>query len=201
MATDLSIDQPYDEQSLIAKLSEDDLHAFTVIYNTYWRRIYALGLDYLKSSEAAEDVVQDLFLKLWSIRKTLPEVRSFRPFFLVMARNMMISHLRKRMIHSELKEESWEQAGHEFLQPDYLLTMKEYRKIMEEGIDLLPSQQQRAFRLSRENGMTYEQIAEAMGISPLTVRTHMSKALVALRQYLLSRSIHLAIALVLLSEK
>lgn len=197
----LTIDQPYDEQSLISRISTDDLHAFTIIYNTYWKRIYQLGVDYLKSPQAAEDMVQDIFLKLWSVRKTLPEVRSFRPYFLVMARNMMISHLRRKIAYAGLEEEGAEQASHEFLQPDNLLTLKEYRQIMEEGIDQLPLQQQRAFRLSRENGMTYEEIASVMDISPLTVRTHMSKALGALREYLLSRSIHVAIVLVLLAEK
>jgi RNA polymerase sigma-70 factor (ECF subfamily) len=197
----LSPSPPYDEKELLLRVAGGDAKAFTALYDQYWNRIYSLARVYFKSAQAAEDLVQEVFLKVWTIRRTLPEVRSFRPFLLVMARNMLISHLRKAVFHVGLEEEYDALPEEDFLQPDKQLTLKEYRELLQEAVSALPPQQQQAYRLSRDSGRNYEEIAKEMQLSPLTVRTHISKALAFIRQYLLDRAVHVALILVLLSGK
>jgi RNA polymerase sigma-70 factor (ECF subfamily) len=197
----LPVSQPYNERELLLCVANGDANAFTQLYDHYWNRIYSLARVYFKSAQTAEDVVQEVFLKVWLSRHTLPEVRAFRPFLLVMARNIFISKLRGTVFHVELGEDEAGLPPDDYLQPDYQLTMKEYHQLLNEAINALPAQQQRAYRLSRDGGKTYEEIAEKMQISPLTVRTHMSKALASIRQFLIDRSVHLAIIFLLLPRK
>lgn len=185
---------------MLLRVAEGDEQAFSWLYNQYWDRIYSLARVYFKSAGAAEDIVQEVFLKVWAIRKTLPEVRSFRPFLLVMARNMMISNLRKTVFHVELGNEGNILPDEDFLQPDNQLTLKECERLLQEAVNALPSQQQRAYRLSRNSSKSYDEIAEEMQISPLTVRTHISKALASIRQFLLNRTVHLLLGWLMLQE-
>jgi RNA polymerase sigma-70 factor (family 1) len=197
----LDINKPYEENELLLRIAKDDAEAFAQLYDHYWNRIYSLARVYLKSSQTAEDLVQEIFLKIWSGRKTLGEVRSFRPFLLVMARNMIISHLRKTVFLYELGDEDYTRSAEDFLQPDHLLTLKESALLLQEAVDSLPAQQKRAYRLSRDSGKSYAEIAQDMQISPLTVRTHISQALAFLRRYLHSCSLPAKFLMLLLSGK
>ena len=177
-----------EDLQLLKLLQEEDRLAFAEIYNRYWKRIYTMALTYLKSSEAAQDAVQDVFFKLWTGRESLSQVRDFRPYLFVSARNMVISSLRNKIFHVYLDEE--EEIEEEILLPERQFSYKESVDLLHKAVDQLPNQQRKAYKLSRNEGMTYEEIAEVMGISRLTVRTHISKAIQFIRKYLTGNAIN-----------
>ncbi len=102
--------------------------------------------------------------------------------------------MRNKVFHLYLNSE--EQVEEEALLPEMQLSYKEAVNLLHNAIAMLPPQQQRAYLLNRNEGMRYEQIAGEMGISPLTVRTHISKALSFIRQYLVDNAVHPVILIV-----
>lgn len=185
--------QNLDDRELVQLLREENQDAFAEIYYRYWKRIYALALSYLKSPEAAQDIVQEAFVKIWLNREYLLQVKEFRPYLFVIARNLVISELRKTVFHSTL--DPGEKLEEELYLPDSQLSYKESVRLLHQAIELLPPQQQRAYQLSRNEGKRYEDIALEMGISRLTVRSHMTKAIDFIRNYLKERSVHPVILL------
>jgi RNA polymerase sigma-70 factor (family 1) len=175
-----------DDNELLSFLREENEGAFAEIYHRYWKRIFTKALSYTRSPEAAEDIVQDVFIKIWINKDRLLHVREFRPFLFVSARNLIINSLRNQVFHVSLDPE--EQLEEETLLPERQLSYKESINLLRKAIDLLPPQQQRAYRLSRDEGMRYTEIAQEMGISPGTVRIHMSKALSFIRKYLTDKA-------------
>lgn len=185
-----------DDIELIKILQEENEEAFAELYNRYWKRIYTMALSYTRSPEAAQDIVQDVFLKIWIKKENLLQVREFKPFLFVTARNLIISSLRNRVFHVNLDPD--EQVEEETFLPERQLSYKESVGLLHKAIDLLPPQQQRAYRLSRNEGMRYEDIAQEMGISALTVRTHITKALRFIRKYLTDNAVHPVLLLMIL---
>jgi RNA polymerase sigma-70 factor (family 1) len=185
-----------DDIELLKFLQEENEEAFAELYNRYWKRIYTMALTYTKSPEAAQDIVQDVFLKIWIKKENLLQVREFKPFLFVTARNLIISSLRNQVFYVTLDPE--EGIEEDTLLPEKQLSYKESLDLLHKAIELLPPQQQRAYQLSRNEGMRYEDIAQEMGISPLTVRTHITKALSFIRKYLTDNAVHPVLLLMIL---
>lgn len=184
------------DTELLQLLLQEDDEAFAELYNRYWKRIYTMALTYTKSPEAAQDIVQDVFLKIWIKKENLLQIREFKPYLFVSARNLIISSLRNQVFHVNLDPD--EQIEEEMLLPEKQLSYKESVNLLHKAIDLLPPQQQRAYQLSRNEGLRYEDIAQEMGISPLTVRTHITKALSFIRKYLTDNAVHPVLLLMIL---
>ena len=170
------------------RISQGDETAFAELYSRYWKAVYTQALHYMKSPQAAQDIVQDVFLKIWANRENLGHIREFRPYFFVTARNIIISNLRNTVFHQYLTDD--DQQEESILLPERMLSFKESVDILHRAIETLPPQQQKAYRLSRNEGLSYEEIAREMGISRLTVRTHITKALSFIRNYLAEKSVH-----------
>lgn len=157
-----------------------------------------MALLYIKSPQAAQDIVQDVFLKIWIQKENLLLIREFKPYLFVTARNIIISSLRNKVFHEYLNDD--EQQEESILLPERKLLFKESVRLLREAVGMLPQQQQMAYKLSRE-GMSYEEIAQQMGISRLTVRNHISKALDYLRKCLTDNSVHPIVLLIALFSK
>ncbi|MDB5230817.1 MAG: hypothetical protein JWN76_1622 [Chitinophagaceae bacterium] len=174
----------YEETKLICLLAEDSQYAFQVLYDRYCNRIYQVSMRYLKSPVLAQEVTQDVFLKLWFERKNLRKDQSPEAWLYTVAKNNVLNRLKKiarewRAL-SKLKDTGGEveNVGPAKLQDS------EYEQLLRDAFNKLPLQQQKVFYLARYEGLTYEQIATNLEISPLTVKTHMSRALDNIREYM-----------------
>lgn len=173
----------YEEGKLLQLVAANDCDAFAELVGRYWNNIYSQALVYLKSTHQAQDIVQDVFLKIWEKRHTLATVDRFDSFLFIVARNHIISSFRKKITQPQpgsLSEPALETGS----RPDDLLWSKELQEVISSGIDLLPSQQKTAFLLSREEGLTYDAVALQMGLSKETVKKHIGRALNFLRHYI-----------------
>lgn len=172
------------ESLLVAELSQGNEKAFIQLYDTYKDVIYAYSLKLLKSQANAEEILQDVFMKVWQKRETLDTSLSFKSYLYTIARNKCFDFLEKAANNSKLRETLFYQSQKSFVPADLKLIESDFEKIKEQAYNTLPDKRREIFVLSRENGMTYDEIGEQLGISTSTVKTQMSKALESMRSFL-----------------
>jgi RNA polymerase sigma-70 factor (family 1) len=171
---------PEEERQLLHSVAAGDNRAFRMLVDIFWSKVYGNVLTIVKSPQTAEEITQDIFLKIWQQKEKLYEVQSFKHYIYVVGRNQVISQLRKKMA-GKLAEPS--DILEERLTPDEQLQYKETYRLVLEGIAKLTPQQQLVFKMSRLEGMSYEEIGGRLGLSKNTVKGHMVLALNFLRMY------------------
>lgn len=175
--------QKYEEAHLVTLLADDSEYAFQLLYDRYRNRIYQVSIRYLKSPLLAQEVVQDVFLKLWIERKNIKTDQPLEAWLYTVAKNNLTNRLKK--IANEWKALS----GLKNLTNQFVNTTSDkiadsqYNELLQKAILSLPQQQQKVFYLARNEHLTYIQIGEKMGISPLTVKKHMSRALLHIKNH------------------
>jgi RNA polymerase sigma-70 factor (family 1) len=174
----------YDQQQLLKQIANGDQVAFEQFYNIHWSRIYSLALTYLKSSVQAQDVVQEVFLKIWVKRQNLSHVENPASYVYIMGRNEIINALKKKISLDWLTEEQAELIPDNFMLPHEEIDLKQLQQNIGRAIDNLPDRQKLIFKLSREEGLNHEQIAARLGIEKSTVKNHIVRALNTLRSNL-----------------
>ena len=159
----------------------DDTRAYDALFLRHWKRIYAVARDLLKSDYQAEEVVQEVFLKVWANRAELSSVKSFENWLFIIARNHIYNTLRRKVREKGFLTMLSDSFGSSPVCPDEVLNIKERKRFLEDMIGQLPPQQQVAFRMAHQADLSYEHIGALMGISRNTVRNHIARALHALR--------------------
>jgi len=172
----MDIHQNLPEQELLCQLHHGDMRAFDILYHRYSQVIYANILKFLKDETVAEDLLQDVFLRIWENRSKIDPDQSFAAFLFTCSRNITFNF--KRRLKLELESELHLAYGVVESENtiDKVLDSKEAMVLVEELLNKLPKQRQKIFRLSKLDGKSYQEIAEEMGISIATVRDHIVKA-------------------------
>ncbi len=167
----------YEETKLISLLAKDSEYAFQLLYDRYRNRIYHTAIRYLKSPVLAQETVQDVFLKLWLERKNLNPARPIEAWLYTVAKNNLLNRLKRitnewKALHQlQLNAEESDNSASNKLEDSL------YRQLLQQALLELPAQQQKVFYLARQENLTYAEIGERLNISPLTVKTHMARAL------------------------
>ena len=189
----------FEESRLISLLQEGSEYAFQLIYDKYRNRIYQTAINFLKSPIIAQDVVQDVFMKLWFERNNIDASKPVEAWLYTVAKNNILNKLRK--IANEWK--AIDVLSHSILQSesstDHKLNEGEFNRNVASAVATLPEQQKTVFMLSRFEKLTYIQIGVKMGISPLTVKTHLSRALHSIKKHLDAKGVFLLFSLIILS--
>jgi RNA polymerase sigma-70 factor (ECF subfamily) len=172
----------YNERELLLMVSEGDESAYQQLFHTYWDHIYSTALMFTKSPELSEDLSQDIFARIWQKRDKLAEVEKFDDYLFVTARNLIFDHLRKKVFSGGYDDYFQEYFKDAALSPDQKLEFKEFENTIRQAIEKLPAQQQTAFRLSRFQGLSHEEIARQMGISRQSVKSYIVRSIVSLRK-------------------
>jgi len=174
-----------DEQLFLA-ISEDSEMAFQHIFERYYQPMWSFVMTLVKSSHIAEDIVQESFIKLWGCRNILAEVKKPSDFIFILVRNHALDIIRKlaREQKEKRKEQLWEDLKQQSIHSDYWLEMKQATEILKQIIDQLPAQQQKIMHLSRELGLSHQDIADQLKISKNTVKNHLVVALKTCREQL-----------------
>ncbi len=175
----------HNEKILLRQIARHDEKAFKALFEAYQARLYHYIIHIIKSREAAEEMVIDVFLKIWQQRESLDEIESFDAYLFRIAFNKSIDFLRRAARSPEIKDLIWQEiqlAGD--LPSDAPVLIKEYEGKLNEAIGLLPPQQQLVFRLSREKNFSHSDIAKQLQLSKNTVSNHISTSLRFIRAYL-----------------
>ena len=174
----------YNEKELFQRVGKGDESAFAIIFNQYKSVIFDYGMKITKSASAAEELVQECFLKLWMGRGQLSVIENPVGYLHTMARNAGIDYLRRLSLDAGLQKRVW--AGISETENPTLLKVQvtETQRLIDEAVAMLTPQQREVFLLSRYEGLNYHQIGKQMDISANTVKNHLVKALKFIREYL-----------------
>lgn len=156
--------------------------AFDAIYEKYSHRLYGFVLRYIKHEEDAQEIVQDVFFKIWKARKNLDIYSSFDSFLFTVTYNSTISLLRKRMNEQKYLEHL--KNSQEIEETPDLIDEIQYNELnekVESLLNKLTPRQREVFRLSRYDGLSHEEIAKKLNLSKNTVKHHLVAALAFLR--------------------
>lgn len=172
------------ESALLEQVSLGNEEAFKQLFEYYWPIIYANILQFTKDSELAKDLGQDVFYKVWTNRTKLPDIRSFRSFLYTIAKNLIIDSFRKKIFTTEGLTPLRDFFINASELPDRILEIKELDQHIQAAISSLPEQVQKAFLLKRREGLSHDDIAKRMGISAISSRNYITRAVNAVRAYL-----------------
>jgi RNA polymerase sigma-70 factor (family 1) len=180
-------EQSYEEARLIALLADDSEYAFQLLFDRHRNRIYQTAMRYLKSPVLAQEVVQDVFLKLWFERKNIRQDLPLEAWLFTIAKNNLLNRLKK--IATEWKAmNKLKLPGNAFASgTEDKIQESQYGELLQQAVNTLAEQQRKVFLLARTEHLTYIQIGEKLGVSPLTVKTHMSRALENIKAYFMSQ--------------
>lgn len=174
----------HNEKDLLLQVSQGNEDAYKVLYKKYWDQIYSTAFMFTKSPELSEDLTQDVFARIWVNRAKLAEVEKFEGFLFIMARNLVFDKLKKEVYVGKNDLFFEDYFNETVMSPVDNTELKELGEIVEAAIKELPAQQQKAFRLSRFAGLSHEEIAAEMGISKLSVKSYIVRAIQHLRETL-----------------
>jgi RNA polymerase sigma-70 factor (ECF subfamily) len=156
----------------------DDDRAFESLFYLLNARLIKFSLMYVHQKEAAEEIVSDVFVKCWLNRKALAEVQSMDTYLFVAVKNQSLNYIRKYShVHLVQIEDTNEIRFVRTVNPQEELEKKELLFKMEQSIEALPQQCRIVFRLIKEEGIKYKEVAEILNISPRTVQTQLFRAM------------------------
>lgn len=182
----LTVDQEnlHTDQTLLLLVAGGDKNAYQEIFLRYWGQVYGTCLRLTKAPELAKDLAQEIFLKLWDQRARLTEVKKLDAYLYVIARNLVTDYLRKNVFVSSQAARLEEYFAYDGPGPQQRLEYRELEKLLKEAVDQLSPQLRQVFILSREEGLSHEQIAGRMGISRVSSKAYIVRALAEIRKYL-----------------
>lgn len=188
------------EKELLAQVANGDEESFKRLFNAYNKRLFNYISTIIKSQQVAEEIVMDVFLKIWLGKEIITQIDNFHAFLFRVAHNKSIDFLRSAARDSKFKDLLWEQmqlSGYE--KADASVLRKEFESKLREAISLLSVQRRKAYQLSRDQGMDHEKIAQQLGLSKNTVNNHIVEAQRFIRSYL-AKNLDIAYLLILFSS-
>ncbi|KKB53011.1 RNA polymerase sigma-70 factor [Parabacteroides sp. HGS0025] len=162
---------------LVNLLTQDNEAAFSELYIRNKDKLYYFCLNLLKSKEDANDIVQEIFTRIWESRNFINPDLSFSSFLYTIARNRILNYFRSVDIDLKVKSilAQRDPVEEDIIESNLIYT--EYQKILKGAIEALPPQRKKIFNMSREDNMTHKEIAAQLGISVNTVQEHISESL------------------------
>jgi RNA polymerase sigma-70 factor (family 1) len=176
-------DQSYSEQDLIQLITQNDESAFAQLFNCYRNRIYTFALKLTHSTTVAEEIVGDVFLKIWLRRTSLNEIENFKAYINIMARNETYKILKLIAKNYKMISLADNDVSVVSNNPDEYLINKELTSLLHKAIDRLPTQQKQVYKLMKEGDLKRGEVAELLQINPETVKSHLAQAMKNIRIY------------------
>ena len=172
------------ERILLGKLKNDDQSAFTVIFTKYYSDLVRFSFGFTRNSDSSEEIVQEVFLKLWENRSSLDIHTSLKSFLLKNVQNRSIDSLRHTGITNKYTSVVLEHAILSQNDTENYILYSELQDNLNNAMHKIPMQYAEVFRMSRLETLNYQEIADKLGVSVRTVEVRISKALGMLREEL-----------------
>lgn len=171
-------------KALFQRVANDDHAAFRDLFALYADRLHAAVYNHTKSRFIAEELVQEVFVSLWKHRHQLDVVEDPTAYLYRTVFNHINNYMIKAANQRRLIDRAMERMAADNDSTRQQLDANEMSRIIAAAIDQLPPQKKTIYRLSREQGLSYQEIATQLGISPNTVKNHLVEAMKLLRNYL-----------------
>jgi RNA polymerase sigma-70 factor (family 1) len=155
----------------------EDMQAYHELYNLFFHNLHRFCFSFVKSSEAAEEIVSDVFIKLWQIRNKLPEIVNLKVYLYQIAKNCCLNYITR---HFKNPVTSLDEMDLETVisldNPEELCISADIIKTIHQTIKQLPPQCRLIFQMVKEDGMRYKEVADVLQVSVLTVRNQVAIA-------------------------
>lgn len=169
------------DKILVYQLKTADHNAFRELFDRYRNDLFKYSLSMVHYKPYAQEIVQDVFLKIWMKRESLDPEMSFRAYIFTITRNKTLKFLKKAANNRKMREEVFYASQKTTNITEHTIRDSELEVIKKKALNKLPPKCLLIFEMSRNEGKTYDVIAQELKISPHTVRNQMSKALETLR--------------------
>jgi len=172
----MSLNSNSDQSKLLYELSQGNELAFTKLYNEYKNVVFSTALKITKSRILAEEVVQDVFLKIWQNHENLAEITNIENYLFIISRNHIFDMIKKIardtsiVVDTNYKSTSTNDT-------EDAIKDDQYNIILNQIVGQLPPQQQKIYKMAKWDGLSHQKIGEDLGISTETVKKHMAQAL------------------------
>ncbi|MEK6481793.1 RNA polymerase sigma-70 factor [Catalinimonas sp. 4WD22] len=170
---------------LLSKVAKgNDKKAFRTFYDNYYQKIFHWAIYFVKSEQIAEEVVSEVFVRIWKNRKQMSKVIQLDNYLFIATKRQSLNLINQRnkrfILNNDI--ELPQIAGKQDAQPEYQYMQQEFETIIEKTIDGLPPRCRLIFQMVRLDGMKYQQVAELLQISNKTVENQLLKATLILRK-------------------
>jgi RNA polymerase sigma-70 factor (family 1) len=163
---------------LLRQIAAGDETAFRQVYVYFYQRLYQFALAIVKVRESSEEIVEDVFVRIWQQRARLPAIQNLRVYLYTATKNTALNYLSKKAresITEPFDHIHVGMSGSTVTPEEILLTAEMYRKV-QEAVDALPPRCKMIFKLVREDGLKYKEIAGILNISVNTIDAQMAIA-------------------------
>ena len=189
---ELALNEHISDYDLVEKLRKGDPGAFDAVFEKYGDRLFGFALKYLKSREETEELVQDVFLKVWENRKKLKKDSSLKSYLFTISYHRICKFFRKKQLTEKVEKEIGSIAK-DSVDPEEQIDYQSTLEQIEQLIEKLPPKQKIIFEKSRKEGKSTREIAAEMKLAPGTVDNHISTALKFLRKHISGNNLALSL--------
>ena len=173
------------DENLLREFVKNMPKAFNIIYDVYHKRVFIFNLKICKNHAEAEEVTQQVFIRLWEKRKYVDPTRPFDHFIYVLSRNCAFNHLKKKARRAEVNLESSEVSQWTSFATESDLYFAECERLTKKVVNALPQRRQLIYKMHFVRGYSHEKIAKIMDISPATVKSQLVKATKTIKDFIL----------------
>lgn len=172
-----------EEIELFERIKNSDEGAFEILFHKYYKYLCLYASKIIQDDDSAEEIVQDLFVKLWEKREQLNIETSIKNYLFRSVKNLCLNFIQHNKTKLRYAQKVISEVEHNYSDDDSFTEMELSQKI-DEGINSLPEKRREIFKLSRQEGLKYHEIATKLNISIKTVETQMRLAIKMLRDKL-----------------
>lgn len=181
----MSLESLYNEHLLIEAMQAGSEPAFTALYRHYSPQLYLNILGIVRDPLWAEEMVQELFTRIWQKRDSKGLQQNFRGYIYRMSQHLVHDFFRRVQRDRKVQERFKALASQHYSPVEDGVNNMQLKGLLQEAVDRLSPQQKKAYRLIRVEGHTYKQAAEIMGISPLTIKEYLTNSHKLIRSYII----------------
>ena len=169
------------EFELLSEVQQGDEKAFEALFDIYKDKIYAFSYKILKSKDLADDIVIEVFAKIWKGREFIQPGLTFQAYLFKITKNHIVNFLNKASSDSRVQEQLLISVNYYRSSTEEEIIYNEYLTLAKQVINQMPKRRRQVVKLKTEQGMSYEQIASHLGVSKNTVKSHLTAATTHLR--------------------
>lgn len=170
-----------DDDDVLISFQQGDHSAYEIIYDRYWALLYRHARKMLQNDEEAKDVVQEVFMMLWTRLNTLGINQPLAAFLYAATRNKVLDHIKHSKVKAKYAASLQQEMESQLQPPDSLVRERQLARQIESEIQFLPPKMREIFVMSRREYKSYKEISEQLQISDKTVKKQVSNALQILR--------------------
>ena len=184
----MSLETIYNEKDALERIAQGDRTAFQVLYGHYFKVVQKYISLFVPSKDNLDELTQDVFVRIWEKRERLAGIESFKGYLFMLTRNMVFNYMRSVRVQQRTSElnETMDPAGEYHAENAFLY--KQYYSIAVEGMEKLPPGRKKILKMSVEEGLTLDEIADKLKITRAGVKKQLYAATAFVRQYLLEHA-------------